>query len=94
VIGGFSNLIAEQQADGPDARIMLVQFDSQDPHEVLIDARRITHAQPLTEPTFVPRGGTPLLDATGRRRGEAHDHADFYEGIKAAETDRDRRHGQ
>jgi hypothetical protein len=202
VIGGFNNLIAEQQADGPDARITLVQFDSQDPHEVLIDARRITHAQPLTEPTFVPRGGTPLLDATGRliakasvrehersvlgkrpeavtvititdghenqsveytrrdivrlvkekeahgwtfaflgagldaygeaggmgydarsvqafapdgtgaaaafqsvsgamvnrraklRRGEAHDHADFYEGIKAAEEDRRRRHGQ
>jgi len=66
VIGGFNQLIAEQQADGPDARITLVQFDSQDPQEVLVDARRITRARPLTRDTFVPRGGTPLLDATGR----------------------------
>ena len=66
VIGGFNHLIAEQQADGPDARITLVQFDSQDPQEVLIDGRRVTHARPLSERTFVPRGGTPLLDATGQ----------------------------
>jgi Mg-chelatase subunit ChlD len=66
VIGGFNGLIAEQQADGPDARITLVQFDSQDPQEILIDARRITQARPLSMATFVPRGGTPLLDATGQ----------------------------
>jgi hypothetical protein len=66
VVGGFNQLIAEQQADGPDARITLVQFDSQDPQEVLIDGRRITQARPLSHSTFVPRGGTPLLDATGR----------------------------
>jgi hypothetical protein len=66
VIGGFNALIAEQQADGPDARITLVQFDSQDPQEVLIDGRRITHARPLSRSTYVPRGGTPLLDATGQ----------------------------
>lgn len=66
VIGGFNALIAEQQADGPDARVTLVQFDSQDPQEVLIDARRITQARPLSQATFVPRGGTPLLDATGQ----------------------------
>jgi hypothetical protein len=66
VIGGFNNLLAEQQADGHDARMTLVQFDSQDPHEVLTDAAGIAHVRPLTERTFVPRGGTPLLDATGR----------------------------
>lgn len=66
VIGGFNGLIAAQQADGPDARITLVQFDSQDPQEVLIDARSIHRARPLTAATFVPRGGTPLLDATGQ----------------------------
>lgn len=66
VIGGFNQLIADQQADGPDARITLVQFDTHDPQEILIDGRRITHARPLTEATFVPRGGTPLLDATGQ----------------------------
>ena len=66
VIGGFNQFIAHQQADGPDARITLVQFDSQDPQEVLVDAKGIRRAQPLTEATFQPRGGTPLLDATGR----------------------------
>src|SRR5690606_34951540 len=63
VIGGFNQLIADQQADGPDARITLVQFDSQDPQEVLIDARRVSVSRPLSRATFVPRGGTPLLDA-------------------------------
>jgi hypothetical protein len=43
-----------------------VQSDSQDRQEVLIDARRISHARPLTHSTFVPRGGTRLLDATGQ----------------------------
>jgi hypothetical protein len=66
VIGGFNQLVADQQAQGPDARITLVQFDSQDPQEVLIDGKRIHRARPLTRATFVPRGGTPLLDATGR----------------------------
>jgi hypothetical protein len=79
VIGGFNQLLADQQADGPDARLTLVQFDSQDPHEVVSDALAITRVRPLTEATFVPRGGTPLLDATGRliaraaaRAGERH----------------------
>jgi len=67
VIGGFNDLIAkQQQAIGPEPRITLVQFDSQDPQEVLVDARRISRARPLTPTTFSPRGGTPLLDATGR----------------------------
>ena len=66
VIGGFNQFIADQQANGPDARITLVQFDSQDAQDVVIDARGIRRAQPLTTATFVPRGGTPLLDATGR----------------------------
>lgn len=70
VIGGFNNLLAEQQdskrGGGGDARLTLVQFDSQDPHEVLVDGDRITKVRPLSDRTFVPRGGTPLLDATGR----------------------------
>jgi uncharacterized protein with von Willebrand factor type A (vWA) domain len=66
VIGGFNNLLAEQQADGDDARITVVQFDSQDPQEVLVDGARLRRATPLSEATYVPRGGTPLLDATGR----------------------------
>ena len=66
VIGGFNRLLADQQADGADARMTLVQFDSHDPQEVLADAVPIAEMMPLDASTFVPRGGTPLLDATGR----------------------------
>jgi hypothetical protein len=65
VIGGFNSFLAEQQADGDDARVTLVQFDSQHPSEVLVDARRIKAVRPLSHATFIPRGSTPLLDATG-----------------------------
>lgn len=65
VIGGFNTFLAAQQAAGPDARITLVQFDSRDPQEVVLDGAPIAEAAPLTHRRFVPRGGTPLLDATG-----------------------------
>ena len=66
VIGGFNRLLADQQADGADARMTLVQFDSEDPQEVLADAVPMAEMLPLDNTTFVPRGGTPLLDATAR----------------------------
>jgi hypothetical protein len=66
VVGGFNGLLAEQQAAGDDARLTLVQFDTADPQEVLVDARRISKVRPLRPGDFQPRGGTPLLDATGR----------------------------
>lgn len=66
VIGGFNRMLADQQADGADARMTLVQFDSEDPQEVLANAVPIVEMVPLDASTFVPRGGTPLLDATAR----------------------------
>lgn len=75
VIGGFNHLLAEQQVDGPDARMTLVQFDSQDPEEVVADAVPVIEMVALDAATFVPRGGTPLLDATGRIIGRASAHA-------------------
>ena len=66
VIGGFNHLLADQQAMGDDARFTIVQFDSQDPQEILVGAKRPSRIRPLSTRTFVPRGGTPLLDATGR----------------------------
>lgn len=65
VIGGFNTFLRQQQAEGPDARITLVQFDSRDPQHVVLDGAPITEATPLSHRTFIPRGGTPLLDATG-----------------------------
>jgi len=75
VIGGFNHLLAEQKADGADARMTLVQFDSQDPEEVIADAVPVLEVVDLDAATFVPRGGTPLLDATGRIIARASAHA-------------------
>jgi Mg-chelatase subunit ChlD len=66
VVDGFNKLIADQQGMGADALITLVQFDSEDPHEVVADAVPILEMTRLSLETFSPRGGTPLLDATGR----------------------------
>src|SRR5688500_9013338 len=66
VVGGFNTFLADQQADGNDAVMTLVQFDSQDPFEVLADAVPVAEMVPLTAATFVPRGGTPLFDALSR----------------------------
>jgi Mg-chelatase subunit ChlD len=73
VVGGFNGLLADQQAAGDDARLTLVQFDSGDPQEVLVDAKRIDRVRPLRPGDFQPRGGTPLLDATGRLIAQAAD---------------------
>jgi Mg-chelatase subunit ChlD len=69
VVAGFGELLAEQKlaaatSGGPQPRITLVQFDTEDPADVVLDGVRLRHAVPLTHDTFVPRGGTPLLDAT------------------------------
>ncbi len=66
VIGGFNRFLADQRADGDDAVMTLVQFDTEDPEEVVADAVPIAEVRPLDAATFVPRGGTPLLDATTR----------------------------
>jgi Mg-chelatase subunit ChlD len=65
VIGGFNSFLADQKADGADATMTLVQFDSQDPHEVLSAAAPIGEVRDLSPATFLPRGGTPLYDAMG-----------------------------
>lgn len=66
VIGGFNTFLKDQQSNGADARITLVQFDTQNPQELVLAGTPILKAQPLDATIFQPRGGTPLLDATGR----------------------------
>ena len=65
VIGGFNAYLADQQKNGPDARISIILFDTQNPQDTLIWGAPISEAVSLTPSTYVPRGGTPLLDATG-----------------------------
>ena len=65
MIGGFQHFIEEQKQTEGDVRISLVQFDSQDPFEVLIDGQDLRAARPDAR-KYQPRAMTPLLDAVGR----------------------------
>jgi hypothetical protein len=65
-IGGFNGFLREQQAQPSPATFTLVQFDSQDPYEVLQKFAPIGQVPPLTPATYVPRASTPLFDAIGR----------------------------
>lgn len=66
VIGGFNAFLAEQQSASTSTTFTLVQFDSQDPYEVLHAAKPIREVTPLTLEQYVPRASTPLYDAMGR----------------------------
>jgi len=65
VVGGFNKLLEEQKALPGDCTITLVQFDSQDPYEILRDFVPVNNVMPLGD-EYRPRGNTPLYDAVGR----------------------------
>lgn len=65
MMGGLAVFIEEQRNAEGDARISLVQFDSDDPFEVLIDGEDLATAR-LDARKYAPRSMTPLLDAVGR----------------------------
>jgi Mg-chelatase subunit ChlD len=62
VTGGFDQFFAEQRSLGRDLTVTLVQFDGQDPQEVVLDAVDLA-AVPTLRGSFQPRGSTPLFDA-------------------------------
>ena len=66
IIGGFNTFLEEQQKEPGEATLTLVQFDSQDPYEVVHDLKPLAEITKLTRETYVPRASTPLLDAMGR----------------------------
>jgi hypothetical protein len=88
VVGGFNRFIADQRAAGDDAILTLVQFDSQNPYEVLVDAAPIAEAPVLDRSSFQPRGGTPLFDAIGQllRAGADRGTARAAEGLEAEDV--------
>jgi len=65
-IGGFNAFLGEQKAQKGKATLTLVQFDSQDPYEVVHRFKPIKEVPELTRETYVPRASTPLFDALGR----------------------------
>lgn len=66
VIGGFNTFVQAQREAPGEATLSLVQFDTVDAYEVVYSMTPIGDVRPLTRAAFVPRGGTPLLDAMGR----------------------------
>jgi len=65
-IGGFNAFLNAQKAEPGLATLTLVQFDSQDPYEIVHKFKSLAEVPELTRKTFVPRANTPLLDAIGR----------------------------
>lgn len=65
-IGGFNAFLSAQKAEPGFASLTLVQFDSQDPYEIVHRFKPVAEVPELTRETFVPRASTPLLDAIGR----------------------------
>lgn len=65
-IGGFNNFLKSQKTAPGEATMTLVQFDEQDPYEVIVDRKPVAQVKALTGSTFIPRAGTPLCDAVGR----------------------------
>ena len=65
-VGGFNGFVAEQQGKPGECALTLVQFDSNNPYEVIHDAVPIGKVPELTPEQYTPRGMTPLLDALGR----------------------------
>lgn len=66
VIGGFNAFVTDQQKQPGTATLTLVQFDTEDPYEVVHQFKPIASIPTLTEETYIPRASTPLLDAMGR----------------------------
>jgi Mg-chelatase subunit ChlD len=64
VVGGFDQFLADQRKLDGETTMTLVQFDSHDPHEVLVDARPLAGVRSIAR-HFRPRGSTPLYDAIG-----------------------------
>lgn len=65
-IGGFNAFLEQQQNALGTATLTLVQFDAQDPFELLQAFTPVREVPKLTGQSFVPRASTPLLDAVGR----------------------------
>jgi hypothetical protein len=73
VVGGYNIFIQKQKEAPGEAVFTLVQFDSENPQEVIHDAKLMQDVPAMGREDFVPRAMTPLLDAMGRaivRTGE------------------------
>ena len=82
VVDGFNGFVAEQRKKPGQCALTLIQFDSNDPYEVIHDAVPVAKVPDLTPEQYSPRGMTPLLDALGTLIEKADAR---LEGIEDAE---------
>uniref|UniRef100_A0A7S0AIQ9 VWFA domain-containing protein n=1 Tax=Pyrodinium bahamense TaxID=73915 RepID=A0A7S0AIQ9_9DINO len=88
VVKGFNDFVAEQRSQPGRMRMTLLQFNAEDPHEVVFESRDIKDVPLLTLTTFQPRGGTPLYDALGHALTEAEkSHVDDERIVMVTFTD-------
>ena len=66
-IDGFNDFIEEQKKEDGEANVSLILFDNE--YTPVYEAKPLKDVEPLTDKTFIPRGGTALLDAMGRAVG-------------------------
>ncbi len=66
VIGGFNTFLKNQKKEKEKASLTLVQFDTQDPYEIIHWLKPVKDIPELNKKTYEPRAATPLLDAMGR----------------------------
>lgn len=74
IIGGFNTFLKQQKEVPGKATLTLVQFDTGNPYEVIHNYRPLQEIPELNDRTFVPRGGTPLLDCLGRGINDLSEH--------------------
>ena len=68
VIGGYNTFITEQKTVAGEAKVTFTQFDTE--YELVYAGKPLADVPLLDNKTFVPRGGTALLDAIGRTLNE------------------------
>ena len=75
VVGGFNAFLAQQLAVGrDDCDLTLVQFDGDDPFQVITQGTPLADVPELTGAIYVPRGMTPLYDALDAMIDDAERH--------------------
>jgi Mg-chelatase subunit ChlD len=62
VVEGANQVLADLD---PADRVTFVQFDSEEPYDLIIDALPAAEVLPIAYERYEPRGGTPLYDAVG-----------------------------
>ena len=100
VVLGLQEFVREQRLADPLAQLTLVQFDSEDPGDVILDAKVLAEVDEVrATKRFEPRAATPLYDALAAIIGRADKHvangnddADqlmviFTDGMENASTD-------